>query len=97
MSAQTGGHGDGVELTRPGSQCALQYSKGSDVTRRSPCCGLAGEMVNRIAYDATQLYGGYGFMAEYEVARLYTDLRPVSIAGGTTEIMKDIIGRLMGL
>jgi citronellyl-CoA dehydrogenase len=57
----------------------------------------AAEMVNKAAYDATQIYGGYGYMAEYDVARLYPDLRAVTIAGGTTEIMKEIAARLMGL
>ncbi len=88
-----------IELNRAlAYQCAAQYARGADVTKEiSMLKASAAEMVNRVAYDATQLYGGYGFMAEYEVARLYADLRPVSIAGGTTEIMKDIIGRLMGL
>lgn len=88
-----------IELNRAlGYQCALQYSKGADATKEiSMFKASAAEMVNRVAYDATQLYGGYGFMAEYDVARLYADLRPVTIAGGATEVMKDIIGRLMGL
>lgn len=88
-----------IELNRAlGYQCAIQYSNGADVTKEiSMFKASSSEMVNRVAYDATQLYGGYGFMAEYDVARLYADLRPVTIAGGATEVMKDIIGRLMGL
>jgi acyl-CoA dehydrogenase len=88
-----------IELNRALSyQCAIQYAKGVDVTKEiSMLKYSSAEMVNRVAYDATQLFGGYGYMAEYEVARLYADLRAVTIAGGTTEIMKDIVGRLMGL
>ena len=44
-----------------------------------------------------QLYGGYGYMMEYEIARAYIDSRVQTIYGGTNEIMKEIIGRSMGL
>ena len=79
-------------------QCARAYAKGVDVTREiSMAKAASGEMINRVVYQATQLYGGYGYMSEYEVARLYADVRAISIAGGTTEIMKEIIGRMMGI
>ena len=55
------------------------------------------EMVNRMAYHCTQLYGGYGYMDEYPISRAFTDSRALTIAAGTTEIMKEVIGRLMGL
>ncbi|MDY7031065.1 MAG: acyl-CoA dehydrogenase family protein [Thermodesulfobacteriota bacterium] len=55
------------------------------------------EMVNRIAYHCTQLHGGYGCMKEYYVARAPGDVRLLTIAAGTTEIMKVIIGNMMGL
>jgi len=44
-----------------------------------------------------QLFGGYGYMREFPIARSYTDARVATIYGGTTEIMKEIIGRSMGL
>jgi alkylation response protein AidB-like acyl-CoA dehydrogenase len=44
-----------------------------------------------------QLHGGYGYMREYSVARAYLDARVQTIYGGTTEIMKEIIGRSMGV
>jgi alkylation response protein AidB-like acyl-CoA dehydrogenase len=44
-----------------------------------------------------QLYGGYGYMAEYPVARAFADSRVQTIFGGTTEIMKEIIGRDLGV
>ncbi|MDA3896130.1 MAG: acyl-CoA dehydrogenase family protein [Desulfobacteraceae bacterium] len=50
---------------------------------------------DRVTYDAVQLFGGYGYMREYLVERLYRDNRILSIGGGTTEIMKEIISKLM--
>ena len=44
-----------------------------------------------------QLHGGYGYMREYPIARAYVDARVTTIYGGTTEIMKEIIGRCLGL
>jgi len=44
-----------------------------------------------------QLHGGYGYMREYPVARAYLDARVQTIYGGTTEIMKEIIGRSLGI
>lgn len=44
-----------------------------------------------------QLHGGYGYMREYPVARAYMDARVQTIYGGTTEIMKEIIGRSLGV
>jgi len=44
-----------------------------------------------------QLFGGYGYMLEYPIARAFADARVTRIYGGTTEIMKEIIGRSMGL
>jgi len=40
-----------------------------------------------------QLHGGYGYMMEYPIGRAYVDARIQTIYGGTTEIMKEIIGR----
>jgi alkylation response protein AidB-like acyl-CoA dehydrogenase len=44
-----------------------------------------------------QLHGGYGYINEYEIARLWRDGRVQRLYGGTTEIMKDIVGRSLGL
>ncbi|MFV0372776.1 acyl-CoA dehydrogenase family protein [Microbacterium sp.] len=53
----------------------------------------ATELHQRVIQRAVQLHGGYGFMREYAVARDYMDSRVATIFGGTTEIMKEIIGR----
>ena len=55
------------------------------------------ELQNRILDRCVQLHGGYGFMDEYRVARFWADGRVSKIWGGTNEIMKDLIGRSMGL
>ncbi|MEV6876871.1 acyl-CoA dehydrogenase family protein [Amycolatopsis sp. NPDC051128] len=44
-----------------------------------------------------QLHGGYGYVNEYEIARLWRDARVQRLYGGTTEIMKDLIGRSLGM
>ena len=56
------------------------------------CTDLQGRVVDR----CVQLFGGYGYMSEYPVARAYVDARITRIYGGTNEIMKEIIGRSMG-
>jgi len=43
-----------------------------------------------------QIYGGYGYINEYQVARLWRDAWVQRLYGGTTEIMKDLMGRAMG-
>jgi len=48
---------------------------------------------DKVTYDAVQIFGGYGLMRGYVVERLYRDNRVLSIGGGTTEIMKEIISR----
>jgi long-chain-acyl-CoA dehydrogenase len=55
------------------------------------------ELQGRVVDMCVQLHGGYGYMAEYPVARAYADARVTRIYGGTTEIMKEIIGRTLGL
>ncbi len=45
--------------------------------------------------ECLQLFGGYGFMSEYMVARMYADARVQRIYGGTNEIMKEVISRAL--
>lgn len=54
------------------------------------------ELQKRVIDTCLQLHGGYGFMTEYAVARAYQDSRITTIYGGTTEIMKEVIGRSLG-
>jgi len=55
------------------------------------------EMANRVAYDCVQLHGGYGFMEEYPICKWYRDIRASTIYAGTTEIMKTVIAKMMGI
>ena len=55
------------------------------------------EMLRRVVDTGVQIHGGYGYMLEYPIARAFLDARVQTIYGGTTEIMKEIIGRGMGL
>jgi alkylation response protein AidB-like acyl-CoA dehydrogenase len=55
------------------------------------------ELQHRAVDRCLQLHGGYGYMTEFPIARAYADARVTRIYGGTTEIMKEIIGRSLGL
>ncbi|MGC4808698.1 acyl-CoA dehydrogenase family protein [Micromonospora sp. DT233] len=55
------------------------------------------ELQQRTVDRCLQLHGGYGYMREYPVAKAYLDARVQTIYGGTTEIMKEVIGRSLGL
>ena len=55
------------------------------------------ELQNKVADRCLQLHGGYGYMDEYPVSKAWRDARVQSIYGGTNEIMREIVGRSMGL
>jgi alkylation response protein AidB-like acyl-CoA dehydrogenase len=57
------------------------------------CTELQGRVLDR----CLQLHGGYGYMTEYPIAKAYADARITRIYGGTTEIMKEVVGRSLGL
>ena len=57
------------------------------------CTELQGRVVDR----CVQLHGGYGYMLEYPIARAYADARVTRIYGGSNEIMKEIVGRSLGV
>ncbi len=57
------------------------------------CTDLQGRAIDR----CLQLFGGYGYMTEYPIARAYADARVTRIYGGANEIMKEIVGRSLGL
>jgi acyl-CoA dehydrogenase len=74
------------------------HLNGENITRKvSMAKWYNSELLNRVAYHCVQLHGGYGYMEEYEIARAYQDVRARSIAAGSTEIMKRIIGKMMDL
>ena len=53
----------------------------------------ASELMGRVADQCLQLFGGYGYMAEYPISRFWTDARVLRIYGGTSEIMKELVAR----
>jgi alkylation response protein AidB-like acyl-CoA dehydrogenase len=55
------------------------------------------ELHKRVVDTCVQLHGGYGYMLEYPIARAYADVRITTIYGGTTEIMKEIVGKSLGV
>jgi alkylation response protein AidB-like acyl-CoA dehydrogenase len=55
------------------------------------------EMQARVVDKCLQLHGGYGYMTEYPIARLYADARVTRIYGGTSEVMKTIVAKSLGL
>lgn len=55
------------------------------------------DMLNRVVDKGVQFHGGYGYMMEYPIARAYVDARIQPIFAGTNEIMKEVIGRGLGL
>jgi alkylation response protein AidB-like acyl-CoA dehydrogenase len=58
---------------------------------------FATEIATQVANKAVQIFGGYGYMQEYEVERIYRDVRLANIGAGTSQIMKNIIAKLLGL
>jgi len=67
------------------------------VTKVSMAKWWIGEMANRVAYHCVQLHGGYGFMDEYAISKWARDIRAATLYAGTTEIMKYVIARRLGL
>jgi acyl-CoA dehydrogenase len=73
------------------------HLEGRDITRKvSMAKWWIAEMANRVAYHGVQLHGGYGYMEEYPICRWYRDIRASSIYAGTSEVMKQVIGKSMG-
>jgi acyl-CoA dehydrogenase len=73
---------------------AALYTAGEDcVTAVSMAKLFATEVANRVAYQAVQLHGGYGYMREFPVERFFRDVRLWTIASGTSEIMREIIAK----
>ncbi len=76
----------------------VDHIQGKDIVQEvSMAKYWLGEMVNRVAYQAVQIHGGYGYMEEYRICRIFRDVRALSIFAGTSEIMKLIVSRNLGL
>lgn len=77
-------------------RCVEDLLKGQLDTATASMAKLWGsEAQGRVIDACLQLFGGYGYMSEYLIARLYTDARIQRIYGGTSEIMKEVIARAL--
>ena len=76
--------------------CCEIYAKGIyDVKLCSMAKLLGTELSEKVATQCLQMYGGYGFMEEYPMARMYRDVRVGTIGGGSSEIMREIIAKII--
>jgi acyl-CoA dehydrogenase len=79
-------------------QCVIQHNdQRLDAVTAAKAKLLATELENRVIDDCVQLHGGAGYMDEYAISRMYTDARVSRILAGTNEIMRELIGRSLGL
>ncbi|MDR7155732.1 acyl-CoA dehydrogenase [Sphingobium xenophagum] len=79
-------------------QCVVMHNSGALSPEDAAAAKLlSSEIEGRVIDECLQLHGGAGFMDEYRISRLFTDTRVDRIFGGTSEIMKEIIGRGLGL
>lgn len=79
-------------------QCVLEHNAGNltaDDAARAKL--LTSDLEGRVLDACVQLHGGAGYMQEFRISRLYTDARITRIFAGSSEIMKEIIGRTLGL
>jgi acyl-CoA dehydrogenase len=73
---------------------ATLYAAGEDCVREVSMAKLfATEVANRVAYQAVQMHGGYGYMREFPVEGFFRDVRLWTIASGTSEMMREIIAK----
>ena len=76
----------------------VKFQEGEDAVKEISMVKLfTAEMAQRVAYDCVQLHGGYGYMREYPIERFFRDVRLMTIGGGTSEIMREIIAKQMNL
>jgi len=79
-------------------RAADMYNRGVDcLVEVSMAKWYTTEVANEVTYNAMQLFGGYGYMMEYDIQRVWRDMRVMTIVAGTNEIMKLIISRSIGL
>jgi alkylation response protein AidB-like acyl-CoA dehydrogenase len=75
-------------------QSLAEHVKGELTNEAASIAKLwASEMQGRVVDTCLQFFGGYGFMREYEICRLFADARVQRIYGGTSEVMRELIAR----
>jgi len=79
-------------------QCVMLYNKAElDAETAAEAKLISTELEGKVMDACVQLHGGAGYMEEYPISRMFTDARITRIFAGTSEIMKEIIGRSIGL
>jgi len=79
-------------------KAAWEKDEGRDYVQTASLAKLySGEVSRRVVNEAVQIHGGYGFMDEYPVSRMYRDQKINEIGEGTNEVQRLVIARLMGL
>jgi long-chain-acyl-CoA dehydrogenase len=88
-----------LEVTRAFvDRCVTEHNAGALTTEEASMAKWwTTDLQKWVIDECVQLHGGYGYMLEYPIARAWCDMRAAPIYGGTNEIMKEIIGRGMGL
>jgi acyl-CoA dehydrogenase len=88
-----------IEITRAFiDRCIQRYCAGTlPIEEAAMAKWWTTELLGRVTDRCLQLHGGYGYTHEYPISRAWVDARITRIYGGTTEIMKELIGRTMGL
>ena len=77
-------------------QTSYRLAQGENVVKECSMLKMrVGDLLNEITYKCLQMFGGYGFMEEYPIGRIYRDVRIAPIYGGTSEIMKEIISKMV--
>jgi alkylation response protein AidB-like acyl-CoA dehydrogenase len=86
-----------LEMSRAFSyQSARMFNDGIYAVKQAAMAKLlATELADKFTYQCLQFFGGYGFMEEYPLARMWRDARLGTIGGGSSEIMREIISKLV--
>ena len=76
--------------------CCKLHQEGAYVVKECSMAKLLGtELANKVATECLQFFGGYGYMEDYKMARFFRDSRIGTIGGGTSEVMREIIAKMV--
>lgn len=88
----------GIEIARVFlDRCVMEHNAGNlSAEEAAMAKWWTTDLNKRVVDQCLQLHGGYGYMKEYPIAWMYTDIRWQPIGGGSNEVMKELIGKAMG-
>ncbi len=77
-------------------QTSYRLAQGEHVVKECSMLKMkTSDLLTQMDYECGQMFGGYGFMEEYPIGRIYRDVRVIPVYGGTSEIMKEIIAKMV--